>query len=703
MNNSAIWTKISTCIVMCAALFLFRANLYGQSYSGSTDSLIKALNNANEDTNKIKIYFALFEKTRCSDTNVKLGYALKPLAISKQIGWKKGQLFANKLLGIYYQNCITDNRLAITYFQKVEELAIQLNDKRSEALSLSAIANSYKNQSQYGLALEYYKKVVQINSDDAIKISALSNLGVVFSNVGDYSSALSSYYASLKILEGSIKNEKKSDASDTIQIAGLLFSIGDVYLAKGQLSDALDNYYKAMKLGEQLQNEPLLRVVFMCIGKAYKTKNNYPEAISYLNKGLRLSQKGNSEVDEIEFLDQIANVYLEQGALDTAFDYAQRSMKLAQKIQYDQWLPANYITLGKIYTHKKKYKEAVTTLEYAVKLCQKNGSKDLEKDALLVLSMAYEQNSQPVEALSSFKKFITVRDTLFNISKINEMNRIDLQSKFERDSLQQAGAYQLRMQKQKVYTMSGYLGFFLVILLAFFIYRNYSQQKKANKVISDANVKIQDEKAVSEQLLLNILPEEVAKELKANGSVEARLYDNVTVLFTDFINFTSAAEWFTPEELVAELHTCFMVFDRIMSKYNIEKIKTIGDAYMAAAGLPKPSQTHASDVIKAAFEIRDYMSARKEKLGNRTFGIRIGVNTGTVVAGIVGANKFAYDIWGDTVNIAARMEQYGSEGRINISQSTYELVLGKFSFTDRGEIDAKHKGKLRMYFAEPHA
>ena len=153
-----------------------------------------------------------------------------------------------------------------------------------------------------------------------------------------------------------------------------------------------------------------------------------------------------------------------------------------------------------------------------------------------------------------------------------------------------------------------------------------------------------------------------------------------------------------PEKLIDELHTCFKSFDEIISKYKIEKIKTIGDAYLATAGLPTADSLHAPHMVQAAIEIADFMIDRYAKLGDRTFQIRIGVHSGSVVAGIVGIKKFAYDIWGDTVNTAARMEQNCEPGRINISETTYELVKDKFDCEYRGEIDAKGKGVMKMYY-----
>ena len=178
------------------------------------------------------------------------------------------------------------------------------------------------------------------------------------------------------------------------------------------------------------------------------------------------------------------------------------------------------------------------------------------------------------------------------------------------------------------------------------------------------------------------------------------MYDNITILFTDFVGFTRVSMLLTPQQLVDELHECFKGFDQIVSRYSIEKIKTVGDAYLAASGLPTPNAQHASDVIKAAIEIRDFMLERKELLGDSTFDVRLGIHSGSVVAGIVGVTKFAYDIWGDAVNTAARMEQNSVPGKINISEDTYRLVVSNttFSFEHRGSIEAKNKGLLNMYF-----
>ncbi|HLP52638.1 MAG TPA: adenylate/guanylate cyclase domain-containing protein [Chitinophagales bacterium] len=218
-------------------------------------------------------------------------------------------------------------------------------------------------------------------------------------------------------------------------------------------------------------------------------------------------------------------------------------------------------------------------------------------------------------------------------------------------------------------------------------------------------VQLKDEKQKSDTLLLNILPEEVAEELKAKGTANAKLFNDVTVLFTDFKGFTKVSELLSPQELVDELHACFSAFDEICGKYNIEKIKTVGDAYLAVAGLPVPDNNHAQNVVKAAIEISAFMQQRKAEAtfgARQAFDVRIGIHSGSVVAGIVGVKKFAYDIWGDAVNTAARMEQNSEPGKINVSEATYNLLCtnSKCKFEYRGEIEAKNKGKLKMYFVK---
>ncbi|MEM7182178.1 MAG: adenylate/guanylate cyclase domain-containing protein [Spirochaetota bacterium] len=225
-------------------------------------------------------------------------------------------------------------------------------------------------------------------------------------------------------------------------------------------------------------------------------------------------------------------------------------------------------------------------------------------------------------------------------------------------------------------------------------------QKEKEKAIQ-AQKEAEQERQKSDSLLLNILPKDIAKSLKETGYSEPVQFDSVSVLFTDFKGFTEIAERLTPAELVKELDGCFVQFDKITERYNLEKLKTIGDSYMCAGGIPQKNTTHAVDSILAALEIQNFMNKLKElkELQNLHYWeIRLGIHSGPLVAGVIGEKKFAYDVWGDTVNIASRMESSGTPGRINISGQTYEMVQKFFNCEYRGKIDAKSKGQVDMYY-----
>lgn len=218
---------------------------------------------------------------------------------------------------------------------------------------------------------------------------------------------------------------------------------------------------------------------------------------------------------------------------------------------------------------------------------------------------------------------------------------------------------------------------------------------------SDLLEQVQSEKARAEQLLRNTLPEKTANELKATGKVTPQYFESVSVLFTDFVGFTRISESMQPDELVQELDGCFSQFDEVVRRNNMEKLKTIGDAYMCAAGLPELNQAHAVDACLTALEFCAFMvqmAEIKSSLGVDFWKIRIGIHSGPVTAGVIGTNKFAYDIWGDTVNTASRMESSGTPGRVNISAATYALVKDFFDVEARGDVEAKGKGKIGMYY-----
>ena len=224
-----------------------------------------------------------------------------------------------------------------------------------------------------------------------------------------------------------------------------------------------------------------------------------------------------------------------------------------------------------------------------------------------------------------------------------------------------------------------------------------SQKDQLEIEVAERTKELRKEKEETERLLYNILPVEIAKELKENGTILPRRYEEITILFTDFRGFTNTVAAMPANRLVAELNDIFKDIDDIIDKYGIEKIKTIGDSYMIAAGLPKESENHAIQCVRAAVEMLQFIDKRNETSAVK-WQMRVGIHSGAAVAGVVGKKKFTYDVWGDTVNIASRMETSGEPGKINISAYTYDLIKDFFVCEYRGKIDAKGKGEIDMYF-----
>lgn len=239
------------------------------------------------------------------------------------------------------------------------------------------------------------------------------------------------------------------------------------------------------------------------------------------------------------------------------------------------------------------------------------------------------------------------------------------------------------------------IGYLLAVQLSAAI-RNAERFEELNRL----NAELEEEKRKSEQLLLNILPIDIASELKQCGTVKPVYYESASVLFTDFKNFTQLSEKLSPQELVDELDYCFSCFDQFIEAHNLEKLKTIGDSYMCVGGIPTPNKTHAIDAVLAAINIRTFMQWRKKEkalLNQPYWDIRIGIHSGPLLAGVIGHKKFAYDVWGDTVNTASRMESSGVSGSINISHATFELIKDLFAVEYRGKVNAKNKGEIDMY------
>lgn len=280
------------------------------------------------------------------------------------------------------------------------------------------------------------------------------------------------------------------------------------------------------------------------------------------------------------------------------------------------------------------------------------------------------------------------------------LSRDTLEQRYRRMQAENA-AQEAQARATQIRDLSIIIIIIATFLVLFFLNR-FLSKRRAARVLEEKNTIIESERKRSDDLLLNILPVQIADELKTTGKAKARRFEKVSVLFSDFRNFTNMAEEMSPEELVEQLDLAFKGFDRIIGDYpEIDKIKTIGDAYMCASGLNQNATPNS--LVKAALEMQAFLNRQaleRQKLGKAYFEARIGIHTGPVVAGVVGSKKFAYDIWGDTVNTASRIETNSEVGKVNISETTYNLIKYDFNCTYRGRIQAKNKGEIEMYYVE---
>jgi class 3 adenylate cyclase len=308
-----------------------------------------------------------------------------------------------------------------------------------------------------------------------------------------------------------------------------------------------------------------------------------------------------------------------------------------------------------------------------------------------------KQEKDQVDSLARIKDKLVA-----SLTKEQILARLRQAELSEQVQTEKAKVAESEVARQKSENMRNVLALLsgIVLLLALLFYFRFRAKRRTANALAEKNVIIEAEQQKIDALLLNILPPAIANELKARNKVAARQYPKATVMFIDFKGFTKVAENLSPEGLVELLDYCFTNFDRIISRYNIEKIKTVGDAYICASGLSDKNAS-PSDMVRAALEIQDFLlhtrAARMDK-NLPFFEARVGIHTGPVVAGVVGEKKFAYDIWGDTVNTAARMEEACDTGRVNVSEDAYWLAKYEFEWEFRGKIAAKNKGLMDMYY-----
>jgi len=562
-------------------------------------------------------------------------------------------------------------------------------NKKQEVITLSNIGFTYKNLDEYPKALEYFLQSLEIEKEltGSNNPTTLVNIAIIYQNLGDNKNAIEYMLKAEQLAE---------DSGNKSEMAKMDHLTAIIYYNNKDYHNAQFYNKESIRLARTSKDAVTLEAALLISSKIHQSLYDYENAMLDYREHLRIKdsllfeeQSEKNQLLEQQFVIERTEKEIEMLIADEDIkDLEFQRLRLETETQ-DQELRLfrQNDSLQKITIQNQDLEKRRVTQEKL--LAEERLNAEIKDNEIQDLKQKEEIQTLQLERQELVQKEQENEITLLN--KENEINELNL---------------------KKIQTRNKFLFgiILLAIIILYLVYRGLRYAKQTNKILVKQNNEIErqrdeidHERKRSDKLLLNILPEETATELKEKGSATPKHYEMVSVLFTDFVGFTNIAEKLTPQELVMELDKCFLEFDKIIDKHNLEKIKTIGDAYMCAGGIPVKNTTNPIDIVKAGIEIKNFMNKLKEEKeakGEKFWELRIGIHTGQVIAGVVGKNKFAYDIWGDAVNTASRMESSGVPGKVNISGETYNLVNDHFEFTYRGKIKAKNKGEIDMYIVE---
>jgi len=647
---------------------------------------------------------------------------------------------------------------AMMYYEQVEQLHLQNSDQDALINVYYKIVEHYKDNQSPNESLKYnlkIKKLVEQTDNIASLAIVNNNIGYNYSTMGDHEAALVHFkltkdlckkknyvniadlytnigitYHNLNRLSGAVdylrqaQKELEKNGDPEQHLAELHHNLAIIYLNGDDIYNAQVSVEKARTLAQSQNNQQLLTNVYATTAEVSERLYQYENALAFYQRHLTLRDS---------FL--LEERKRQQDLLQQQFllNRAEKEIRLLMVQQDIQKLMIRQLNLekDKISLESEKIKlENETKESELIRLQQERAIQEANlRNGQLEAERTQQALRLTAQQLESEKK----ERTLAELRQKEELERLKQQSlarendvlKKDKDILtkdknlltqeQEIDRLELKQRQsdlQTIYTFAGIGFLILLMILAGLFYSRSANQKlerqneqieNQKKEIEISHQEVEKERQKAEGILLNILPKQTAQEIKEFGAATPRNYDMVSVLFSDFSGFTAVSETMETDELIEELNTCFVKFDEIVEQYQLEKIKTIGDSYMCAGGVPAANKTNPGDAVAAALAMQKYIHNRriaKEKEGKPYWDMRIGIHTGEVIAGVVGKKKFAYDIWGDTVNLASRMESSGEDGRINISDATYKYVKDVYKCQYRGGIVAKNKGSVDMYFVE---
>jgi class 3 adenylate cyclase len=576
-------------------------------------------------------------------------------------------------------------------YRQAERLWRQSGDQERIAFVTYRIAEVLDGMDQqkeaFDLAMESYRTYAE-RSDTAGMIKALKLCSMVSKHVGDLSGGLRHDRHALDLARLGAPQEE----------AGLELSLALAYAFTKEY-DSVEHYLTSILERKAPPSDPRIWNMAASNYMILQIDLQQPErAIDFWNS-LAPEVRNDTMTSDVATLRYGHAMVLEH--LKRYGDAIREAATCIRTLErcgcYEEHRTQARLVLAKAQLGAGRPKLSLKAAQKAWEECEQRAfSLHVEKAAALALEQVHEQLGNAEEALR-YSRWVKVYTDSMNVMDLRkELSQMEWRKQQAADSLRVVEEKRLMQQEaearvgaQRNRKLLAFGGGAAVLVFALVLWRRLGRTRK--------------EHARTEEILHNVLPEEVAREIRETGAAQNREIEQVSILFTDFKGFTELSERLSRQALMAEIGACFKVFDDISHRHGVEKIKTIGDAYMAAAGLKGEVRGGALGAVHAALEMQAFIEARHRERsvqGLPAFLMRVGIHTGPVVAGIVGVKKFQYDIWGDTVNTASRMESSGEVGQVNISEATYALVKNETSltFTPRGKVQAKGKGEMEMYF-----
>ncbi len=547
-------------IAIFIIFFFSFADISAQT-NAKADSLKEVFKHAKTDTERVDILARLSNAYKCRDTVEKLSAAKEAVLIAQNMHWKKGEINTNYIIGFIYTNCHNDFSFALDFFRRGFNIAKSIHDTSGQISGLTYMSQAYGILNQHVKKIDCYRELLTLKISPERKIGALSNMGSTFAIMGNYTTALNYYDSALRSFGELPKTGTRKWRDDTLAIAWLKVSVGDIYLSMSEYDHASGNYKTALALFENSKSKPGIIMALTCLGKANYSMKDDDKAVSYytlaLNKCIDDADSNAYKNDRLTIHNLLGKLYIRKGMTAKALDHELTAMSLIREDPNSKQIPVTYSLLGEIYTAQEKYDKAIYYLKEAITLCKQSGALDNEKDALLTLSNTYAQMNQPARSLEAYKNYIAIRDSVYSLDKAKEITRHEMNADFTEKQLKltaeqdkknaiQKAVMDQTLKRQRLAYVTFTLIIILMVAVAILLFNRFKLREKLEMqmAITGERTRISSEMHddIGSELSKISLLSEIVKGDAAGQNTQSHL-DNISRSSRDLLDKMGEIVW----------------------------------------------------------------------------------------------------------------------------------------------------------------